>query len=90
MLMIASFTGRGIDEHEIGDGRERWARDLLSNLTDGVRTGRVRWFLVVGAGVPDPRVYGFGEDEAINTYNALRADGAHEEASAVDNERRCQ
>lgn len=51
MQVIASFTGRGIDVHNVVttstavlDG------GLIRNLVDGVRTGRVRGFVVQGTG----------------------------------------
>lgn len=92
MQVVASFTGRGVDTHEIVTTREAVLDGgLIHNLVDGVRTGRVRWFTVLGAGVESPlderRVQQewfdagkplgpSGFDEIVNTVNALNADGA--------------
>lgn len=103
MRVIASFDGRGIDVHNVVTTRKGVLDGgLIRNLVDGVRTGRVRWFTVVGAGAD---VFGDLADalednsitwsavsllagehaadnlERVNRYNALRADGAHEEAA---------
>ena len=91
MNIIASFTGRGIDVHTLDVKTDQL--HLIHNLTDGVRTGRVQWFTVVGAGVdvksaaialkqhdedPQPAI-----EWDVDEVNALHADGDHEAASEV-------
>ena len=49
MQIIASFTGRGIDVHAPQSKQDQL--HLVHNLVDGVRTGRTRWFTVLGHGV---------------------------------------
>ena len=47
MDMIVAFRGRGVDSLSTDEAH---LPSLLYNLAEGLTTGRVRWFLVAGAG----------------------------------------